>query len=38
LIEDGIRVNTVAPALIETDDMVRELEAKLGGIPIVFLL
>ncbi len=33
LIKDGITVNTVAPALIETD-MVRELEAKPDRIPI----
>ncbi len=33
LIKDGITVNTVAPALIETD-MVRELEAKPDRIPV----
>ena len=33
LIKDGITVNTVAPALIETD-MVREIEAKPDRIPI----
>jgi 3-oxoacyl-[acyl-carrier protein] reductase len=32
-IKDGVTVNTVAPALIETD-MVRELEAKPDRIPI----
>ena len=33
LIKDGITVNTVAPALIETD-MVRELEVKPDRIPV----
>ena len=33
LIKDGITVNTVSPALIETD-MVRELEAKPDRIPV----
>ena len=32
-IKDGVTVNTVAPALIETD-MVRELEAKPDRIPV----
>ncbi len=33
LIKDGITVNTVAPALIETD-MIRDLEAKPDRIPV----